>query len=75
MSENENVSSVSEYVLRKKEREGKENQIVLMRSSLEGDRGKYGVDRLTWDSAVRHEIRMRNERRRFRMSNGNGVYS
>lgn len=76
VSENENVSSVSEYVLRKKEREKeKKNQIVLMRSSLEGDRGKYGIDRLTWDSAVRHEIRMRNDRRRFRMSNGNGVYS
>lgn len=59
MSENENVSSVSEYVLREKERERKEKQVVLMRSSLEGDRGKYGVDRLTWDSAVRHEIRMR----------------
>lgn len=55
MGENENVSSVSEYVLRKKERERKENQIVLTRSSLEGDQGKYGIDRLTWDSAVRHE--------------------
>lgn len=75
MSENENVSSVSEYVLRKKERERKENQIVLMRSSLEGDRGKYGVDRLKWDSAVRHEMRLGNKQRRFRMSNGNGVYS
>lgn len=75
MSQNENVSSVSEYVLREKERERKENQIVLMRSSLEGDRGKYGIDRLTWDSAVRHEIRMGNKQRRFRMSNGNGVYS
>lgn len=75
MSENENVSSVSEYVLREKERERKETQIVLMRSSLEGDRGKYGIDRLTWNSAVRHEIRMGNKQRRFRMSNGNGVYS
>lgn len=58
-----------------KKRERKENQIVLIRSSLEGDRGKSGVDRLTWDSAVRHEIRMGNKQRRFRMSNGNGVYS
>lgn len=75
MGENENVSSVSEYVLRKKERERKENQIVLMRSSLEGDRGKSSDDRLTWDSAVRHEMRLGNKQRRFRMSNGNGVYS
>lgn len=75
MGENENVSSVSEYVLREKERERKKNQIVLMRSSLEGDRGNYGIARLTWDSAVRHEMRLGNKQRRFRMSNGNGVYS
>lgn len=62
-----------QYLLRTKKNEKK--QVVLMRSALEGDRGKYGVDRLTWDSAVRHEIRMGNKQRRFRMSNGNGVYS
>lgn len=61
-----------QYLLRKKRRE---KQVVLMRSSLEGDRGKYGIDRLTWDSAVRHEMRLGNKQRRFRMSNGNGVYS
>lgn len=59
----------------KKREKEKKNQIVLMRSSLEGDRGEYGIDRLTWDSAVRHEIRMGDQQRRFRMSNGNGVYS
>lgn len=62
-----------QYLLRTKKNEKK--QVVLMRSSLEGDRGKYGIDRLTWDSAVRHEMRLGNKQRRFRMSNGNGVYS
>lgn len=62
-----------QYLLRTKKNEKK--QVVLMRSSLEGDRGKYGIDRLKWDSAVRHEMRLGNKQRRFRMSNGNGVYS
>lgn len=72
MSENGNVSSA---VFAQEKKKRREKQVVLMRSSLEGDRGKFGVDRLTWDSAVRHEIRMGNKQRRFRMSNGNGVYS
>lgn len=71
MGENGKVSSAV-FAQKKKRRE---KQVVLMRSSLEGDRGKYGIDRLTWNSAVRHEIRMGNKQRRFRMSNGNGVYS
>lgn len=75
MSENENVSSVSEYVLRKRAKKKKKTRLFLMRSSLEGDRGNYGIDRLTWDSAVRHEMRLGNKQRRFRTSNGNGVYS
>lgn len=62
-----------QYLLRKKKR--REKQVVLIRSSLEGDRGNYGIDKLTWDSAVRHEMRLGNKQRRFRMSNGNGVYS
>lgn len=68
MSENGKVSSAV-FAQRR------EKQVVLMRSSLEGDRGKPGIARLTWDSAVRHEIRLGNKQRRFRMPNGNGVYS
>lgn len=71
MGENGNVS-IALFAQKKKRRE---KQVVLIRSSLEGDRGNYGVDRLTWDSAVRHEMRLGNKQRRFRMSNGNGVYS
>lgn len=57
------------------EKKSREKQVVLIRSSLEGDRGKSGIARLAWDSAVRHEMRLGNKQRRFRMSNGNGVYS
>lgn len=72
MGENGKVSSA---VFAQEKRKRREKQVVSIRSSLEGDRGKYGVDRLTWDSAVRHEMRLGNKQRRFRMSNGNGVYS